>query len=179
MFRKEAVTRAKSAISAASARPAPQRRFLPAILTLCLTISVADANPRTGEREAAADTDVTLPAAINMTMDGFKTDTLKPESSRAIDEIVVFGIRKPKVDQPKPDLFEDPLRKRVLDEIRELRLLEREFEWRSESADLNIEPPRLRFGYDPRNDARLAETSPQVLLPLDRVQPATLFSVDF
>ncbi len=110
---------------------------------------------------------------------GFRTDTLKPETSRAIDEIIVFGIRKPRVEDPKPDLLIDPLRARVLKEIRELKLLDGEFEWRAETSDLDVEPPRLRVGYDPRSDARLPEPSPQVRLPIDRVRPATLLSVDF
>ena len=143
-------------------------------LSVCLSMSaIAD------QRGNSADAELTVAAALSI--ENFKTDTLKPESARAIEEIVVFGIRKPRSKKPEPDILEDPLRVRVLEEIRELRLLDGEFEWRTETADLTVEPPRLRVGYDPRDDARLPETSPQVRLPIDgiSVNPATLFSVDF
>ena len=108
-------------------------------------------------------------------------DTLhaEPAPFREIEEVVVYGHRGRKPAEADPTLVVDPLRERVLAEIRELRLLDDEFEWRSEPARLDIEPPRIRFGYDPRNASRTPEISPQVALPLDFIQPATLFSVDF
>lgn len=157
----------------------PTNLRLPVALVLSFAVA-ANANPRTETAEqkpvVEPDSSIELDAVA---IEGFKSKTLKPEADRAIDEIIVFGIRKPRVKSPEPPKFEDPLRARVMKEIRELQLLDGEFEWRTESADLDVEPPRLRFGYDPRSDLRLTETSPQVRLPFEWQQPATLFSVDF
>ena len=151
----------------------------PAALAVCFA-ACATAEPRGDASADMAATESAAPEAVDpVAIEGFKTDRLTPETSRAIEEIVVFGYRKPRVEAPNPKLFEDPLRLRVMKEIRELRLLDGEFEWRTETADLSIEPPRLRVGYDPRSDDRLPELSPQVRLPIDQVRPATLLSVDF
>ena len=96
----------------------------------------------------------------------------------AIDEIVVYGNRD-RDSSDTPSLPIDPLKARVLREIRELELLEGEFDWRSERPRLEVRPPRIRFGYDPRNDTRTPDLGLQRTLPLDFVRPATVVSVDF
>lgn len=174
---KQAVTYPNTRPNTPSRHKADRVRWLPAGLALCFAVA-ATANPNSAQQ--AQDESPGSPAPLPaLSIEGFKAKTLKPEADRAIDEIIVFGIRKPRVNNPEPAILEDPLRARVMKEIRELQLLDGEFEWRNESADLDAEPPRLRFGYDPRSDLRLTETSPQVRLPFEWQQPATLFSVDF
>ncbi|MEO1201109.1 MAG: hypothetical protein AAFX10_00285 [Pseudomonadota bacterium] len=153
-------------------------RYLPAAIAISFA-ACASAEPREESLIPASAESQAAESYGLAPIEGFKTDTLKPETQRPVEEIVVFGIRKPRVEEPK--LLEDPLRLRVLKEIRELQNLDGEFEWRTEAASLDIEPPRFRVGYDPRSDSRRPELSPQVQLPIDSisVNPATLFSVDF
>ena len=93
-----------------------------------------------------------------------------------MEEIVVYGSRK---KESSDALLADPLRARILKEIRQLNILDEEFEWRLEAARLEATPPRMRVGYDPRNDDRSAPVLTAQSLPLDLMQPATIFSVDF
>ena len=94
-----------------------------------------------------------------------------------MEEIIVYAPRDQNVaDQA---LLADPLRKRIMEEIRLLNVLDEEREWRLETAKLEIKPPRVRLGYDPRNDGRTTPLLMTNVLPLDLMQPATIFSVDF
>jgi len=98
--------------------------------------------------------------------------------SRRMDEIVVYAYRG--MDGRAYDsLLVNPLRERILKEIRPLDVLDQPFEWRMETAHLEVSPPRIRFGYDPRTDERAAEFLTAQLLPLDLMRPATIISVDF
>ena len=153
--------------------------FLPA--TLIVLSMPAKADPFSSE---STDTDQRAEAAeltVEPRIGKLSADTLHadPAPFRAIEEIIVIGNRKRKPKAPDPSVFGDPLRTQVMSEVRELRLLDEEFEWRTDDADFDIEPPRFRIGYDPRNDARLPGISPQVMLPIDLVRPATLITVDF
>lgn len=95
-----------------------------------------------------------------------------------MEEIVVYATRG-KRDSSHDELLTDPLRTRILEEIRVLNILDEEFEWRMETAKLEMTPPRIRVGYDPRNDGRTSPLLMTHVLPLDLMQPATVFAVDF
>ena len=96
-----------------------------------------------------------------------------------VEEIVVVGER----DGDKPNTYErlltDPLRERIIKEIRQLEILKEEFEWRQESALLTIRPPRFRWGYDPRDADRSDTLVTTAALPLDLVSPAPVLRIDF
>ena len=123
-------------------------------------------------------------------LDVYASEPVSPESasialdagvelvSKRMDEIVVYAYRG--MDGRAYDaLLINPLRERILKEIRQLDVLDEEFEWRMETAHLEVSPPRIRFGYDPRTDERAAEFLMAQLLPLDLMRPATIVSVDF
>jgi len=152
-----------------NARPDPATRRSASILALPLAAALALASAANAE---PVDDNVPLPVAI----DG--ADATE-DSRDAIDEIVVYGNRDRDGSDNTPSLPIDPLQARVLREIRELGLLEREFDWRTENARLDITPPRIRFGYDPRDYARAPAPGLQQTLPLDLVRPATVVSIDF
>ena len=96
-----------------------------------------------------------------------------------VEEIVVVGERESDKPVPYERLLADPLRERIIKEIRELQLLREEFEWRRESAVLTVSPPRLRWGYDPRDAARSEAFITTAALPLDLVSPAPVLRIDF
>ncbi len=95
-----------------------------------------------------------------------------------MEEIIVYAPRD-QMNVADQALLADPLRERIMEEIRLLNVLDEEREWRLETAKLEIKPPRIRVGYDPRNDERAAPLLMTNVLPLDLMQPATVFSVDF
>jgi len=107
-----------------------------------------------------------------------KTDA-DPGAKDAIDEIVVTVDRRGERGPSLEDVLGDPLVRRIQRELRELRVLEIESEWRSEVERIQAEPPRIRWGYDPRVHLRAAVPLPQPSLPLDLMQAATVFSVGF
>ena len=96
-----------------------------------------------------------------------------------VEEIVVVGERDSDKPVPYERLLADPLRERIIEEIRELQLLREEFAWRRETAVLTISPPRLRWGYDPRDAARSEALFTAAALPLDLVSPAPVIRFDF
>jgi len=137
--------------------PAPGRSsslFSATLLAALLTASPVHANPS----NAAAD-------------------SIEPSSS--IEEITVRGQRREEAIELAPDLLSDPLRERIQRELQKLNDLEYELEWRQETSRLEIAPPRMRIGYDPRNDQRAPKQIAQNTLPLDFMQPATVISIDF
>ena len=101
------------------------------------------------------------------------------KSAVAIDEIVVVAKRRSSAGEDADSVIVDPLKARVLKDIRQQRLLNAEFEWRVAPSLLTIETPRVRWGYDPRDDVRSADTPTLASLPLDVVRAATVFRLDF
>lgn len=96
-----------------------------------------------------------------------------------VEEIIVVGNRPAPNANMFRRLYEDPLRKRIREELRQLDVLEEEFAWREETADHSSKPDRIRAGYDPRDALRAGLMPAEFQLPLDLVQPASLIRVDF
>ena len=147
-----------SQTSQSSRRVAAQRariRLLPmALLPMLAATSISSANPNSSAPESL-------------------------QNVSGIEEITVLGTRRGGQATKASELPNDPLRERIILEIQQLNQLEQEFEWRLETSRLEIKPPRVRFGYDPRNELRAPGQAVQTTLPLDITQPATIFSVDF
>ncbi len=95
-----------------------------------------------------------------------------------MDEIVVVG--------PKPgdqvDLearYESQLQTMIRKEIKRMRILEEEYEWRK-SDSLNVEKPsRIKWGYDPKVELEMRRNTDLTDLPMDNTKPATLFRFQF
>jgi hypothetical protein len=97
----------------------------------------------------------------------------------SIEEVVVIGTR-PTMDKDLfRRLYEDPLRARIREELRQLEILEEEFAWRRDTVSDSVKPDRIRVGYDPRDALRAGLMPAEFRLPLDLVQPASLFGIDF
>ncbi len=115
-------------------------------------------------------------------MDAYAEEEITPDElfrdAAVIEEIVVFAERETD-KQVVEKLLADPLRERIIKEIRELQLLREELAWRRETAVLTISPPRLRWGYDPRDADRSEARFLAAALPLDLVSPAPVIRLDF
>ena len=134
-----------------------------ALLTLFLVMALAG-------MEAFADDEIALDAA---------TPDEQLRFAVVVEEIVVVGERDADEPVPYERLLADPLRERIIKEIRELQLLREELEWRRENVVLTISPPRLRWGYDPRDAGRSEVLFTAAALPLDLVSPAPVIRFDF
>ena len=95
-----------------------------------------------------------------------------------LDEIVVFGTRE-KHELPEQSTLDGELLERIARDFELYEEMEEELAWRVEARQLNESRSRVRFGYDPREQARDPVHNEQKLLPLDIVMPATMVSVDF
>ena len=133
------------------------------------------------QQTSIAETDLVSPGDIEsaVVIDAFESGPRLAVAAAGIDEIVVtaerHGARAGGLSFP----YADPLRERIRRELQQLDLLIDEYDWRQETVRINRQAPRIRWGYDPRDHLRVAALVPRVTLPLDLVQPATVFSVGF
>ncbi len=58
-----------------------------------------------------------------------------------------------------------------------MQTLEEEYEWRKSAAVEN--PPRIKWGYDPRDDYRMRNEMDLLDLDWEKTKPATLFRLEF
>lgn len=98
------------------------------------------------------------------------------EDDEEVEEIIVVAPRPGDRTRVDPE-YEDPLRKRILKDLYEMRMLEEEYEWRKAGADRS--KSRIKLGYDPRDDYRMRNEMDFDELPFEQTKPATLFRFEF
>lgn len=145
----------------------------------CLVLSLVTS--LTALQPAVAQTDDGSAGTVEsaVVIDAFDAVQIPVEPAAGIDEIVVTAERsRPRVTVSASP-FSDPLRERIRREVEQLSLLIDEYDWRLETVRISEQPPRIRWGYDPREHLRVSAYAPRAILPLDLVQPATVFTVGF
>lgn len=100
------------------------------------------------------------------------------DAPRPFDEIIVLGSPEEQ-ELPEQSALEEALLERILRDFELSQEIEKELEWRVKATSLDERLPRVRLGYDLREEAREPVREEQRLLPLDLVTPATLISLDF
>lgn len=93
-----------------------------------------------------------------------------------MEEIVVIA-PKPGSRRRLDEVYEDPLKARILKELYEMRADQEESEWRQKLAEEN--DSRIKLGYDPRDEYRLRNEMDLTDLPMENNKPATLFRIGF
>lgn len=93
-----------------------------------------------------------------------------------MEEIVVIA-PKPGSRRRLDEVYEDPLRARILKDLYEMRADQEESEWRQKLAEEN--DSRIKLGYDPRDEYRLRNEMDLTDLPMENNKPATLFRIGF
>ncbi len=98
------------------------------------------------------------------------------ENVEEVDEIIVVA-PKPGGRKRLDPIYEDPIRARVLKDLHEMQADEEEYEWRKSAA---VEkPPRIKWGYDPRDDYQMRNELDLQDPYWEETRPATLFRVGF
>ena len=105
-----------------------------------------------------------------------ETGEEQADDSEEVEEIVVVAPR-PDDRRRVDEVYEDPLRARLLKDLYEMRALEEEYQWRKAAADES--KSRIKLGYDPRDDYRLRNEMDLQDLPYEQNKPATLFRFEF
>ncbi len=100
------------------------------------------------------------------------------DSDESVDEIVVVG-SKPGDRSEVDSIYQDQLRERILRELEQMRREEEEYAWRTEDTTRVSQPSRISWGYDPRESYRMRNEVDVNALPMDVVQPATIFRIGF
>ena len=101
------------------------------------------------------------------------------DSQEAIEEIVVVGGRSGD-RRSLDDIYTDELRERILNEIEQMREVEEEIAWRSESTAIKTSPEsRMSWGYDPRDELLMRNEMDLASLPSDTVRPASVIRIGF
>ena len=145
---------------------------LAVLAVLCLLLSHRATAEAQGDSNGTGLTD-------NGHIEQLVTERIEEILKERIEEIVVVGERQESHSLVFRRLYEDPLRARIREELRQLDILEEEFAWRLETVSYSVKPERVRAGYDPRDRLRAGLMPVEFQLPLDLVQPASLIRVDF
>ncbi len=107
------------------------------------------------------------------------TTSMTEDTEASIDEIVVIGIRNEDGTVRPRRLLNDPLLQHILHDFEMRQELEKEFEWRMESAYPEEDSPTVRIGYDLREETREPARKQSLELPMELIRPAIVISVDF
>jgi hypothetical protein len=97
-------------------------------------------------------------------------------SREEIEEIIVVA-PKPGGRRRLDPVYEDPMRARLLTELYEMEQIEEESAWRDASIDDSSS--RVKWGYNPADDYRIRSEMEIMDTPSDKVQPSSLFRVEF
>jgi hypothetical protein len=97
-------------------------------------------------------------------------------SREAIEEIIVVA-PKPGGRRRLDPVYEDPMRARLLQELYKMEQIEEESAWRQASIDNSSS--RIKWGYNPADDYRIHSEMDILVTPSDKVQPSSLFRVEF
>jgi len=97
----------------------------------------------------------------------------------SVDEIVVVAPR-PGDPVSVEARYETLLKSRLQKEVRRLRDLDEEYEWRkTDTLKINEPDSRIKWGYDPRVELEVRRNTDLTDLPIDDTKPATLFRFEF
>jgi hypothetical protein len=97
-------------------------------------------------------------------------------SREEIEEIIVLA-PKPGGRRRVDPVYEDPMRARLLTELYEMEQIEEESAWRDASIDDSSS--RVKWGYNPADDYRIHSEMEILDTPSDKVQPSSVFRVEF
>ena len=118
--------------------------------------------------------------ALSLTAYAQNEDEETEETEETVDEIVVVVDRS---GDPIMDIDarqEEILRQKIMDEYFRIQREQEETAWRQADPDLRPEnTSRIRWGYNPQAESRMRRETVMTELPLDQVQPATIFRVEF
>ncbi len=107
------------------------------------------------------------------------TDDDESTSNETVDEIVVVAPRQGDPVDVEAQ-YEEMLKTRLQKEVRRLRDLEEEYEWRtSDTLEISEPDSRIKWGYDPRIELERRRDTDLTDLPIDNTKPATLFRFEF
>jgi len=96
-----------------------------------------------------------------------------------IEEIIVYGGQKPGDEINLDALYEDELRARLMRDLEVIKQQEDEGRWNKTEASLVETPPRIRWGYDPDDEARMRRETDLMGVQREPTHPASLFRVEF
>lgn len=113
---------------------------------------------------------------ISVAVSAQETEDEQASSADAVEEIIVVA-PKPGGRRKVDDIYMDPVRARVLRDLNELKKDQEEYEWRTVKAV--VDPPRVKWGYDPTDDYQMRSTMSLEDEAWGKTKPATLFQVGF
>jgi len=131
-------------------------------------------------RSAARATLIVLAAvAVARAQAQQTTGKSEDDKSEAIEEIIVYGGKKPGDELDVQALYEAELRARLMKDLEELQQEEQKNRWRSATAGIPETPSRIKWGYDPEAEARMRRETDLMDVQYETVKPASLFRFEF
>jgi len=101
------------------------------------------------------------------------------EQEEVIEEIIVYGGSRPDDPVDVEALYEEMLQEMLMTDIKSLRALEEDQEWRNSDEKTTTETGRIKWGYSPQDDLRFNRQSELSDVQWITTKPATVFSFEF
>ena len=101
------------------------------------------------------------------------------EENEVIEEIVVIAGGRSGDPVDLDALHEEMMRERLMIDVKRLKVLEEQNEWRNPTRTVTEKQSRIQWGYKPQDDLRMGRESELSDVSFITTKPASLFSYDF
>ena len=101
------------------------------------------------------------------------------EENEVIEEIVVIAGGRSGDPVDLDALHEEMMRERLMIDVKRLKVLEEQNEWRNPTRTVTEKQSRIQWGYKPQDDLRMGRESELSDVSFITTKPESLFSYDF
>ena len=105
--------------------------------------------------------------------------TQTTEEEEVIEEIIVYGGDRPDDPVDVDALYEEMMQERLMADIKSLKALEEDQQWRNAEETTTATTGRIKWGYSPQDDLRFNRESDMPDAQFITTKPATVFSFEF
>jgi hypothetical protein len=106
-------------------------------------------------------------------------EIVEEEEEDVIEEIIVYAGGRPDDPVDVEALYEEMMRDRLMTDIKRLKILEEQQEWRSSGDENYSSSSRIKWGYSPQDELRMRRESGIPEETYITTRPATIFRFEF
>lgn len=116
---------------------------------------------------------------VNTSAIAQENDTNTTGEDEVIEEIIVYGGERPDDPIDVDALYEEMMMERLMTDVKSLKALEEDQQWRNSDDATTVTTGRIKWGYSPQDDLRFSRESDMPDAQYITTKPATVFSFEF